>query len=164
MLFGLSVVLFVLVCLFLILLVIIQSDKGGGLSSTIGGGLSSASAFLGTQDTANILTRLTTGFAVAYMVLCIILSLFFSRSSVKIQESELKKRAETQAKFSPASALGGGLPLKGEEEGAAGALPLGNQQGAGAAKGGQPAQQQAAPLPAAQKAPAALPLPQKKGK
>jgi len=123
-------VIFVIVCLFLILLVIIQSDKGGGISGAIGGGLSGANAFLGTQDTANILTRLTTIFAVTYMVLCIILSLFLSRTTVKIQESELKKRAEQQAKFSPASALGAALPLReGDDEEAA--LPLGDAQGVG---------------------------------
>jgi preprotein translocase subunit SecG len=124
--FGITMVIFVIVCLFLILLVIIQSDKGGGISGAIGGGLSGASQFLGTQDTANILTRLTTGFAVGYMALCIVLSLFLSRASVKVEESELKKRAETQAKFSPSSALGGSmLPLKeaGEQ---GGALPIGD--------------------------------------
>ena len=104
MVFGIAVVIYVIVCIFLVLLVIIQSDKGGGISGAIGGGLSGANALLGTQDTANILTRLTTGFAIGYMVLCIILSLFLSRVSTQAQDSELKKRAEQQAKFSPASA------------------------------------------------------------
>ena len=112
MLFGIAVVIYVLVCIFLVLLVIIQSDKGGGISGAIGGGLSGANALLGTQDTANILTRLTTGFAIGYMCLCIVLSLFLSRSTVQAQKSELRKRAEQQEKFSPASALSGALPVK----------------------------------------------------
>ncbi|MBD3314813.1 MAG: preprotein translocase subunit SecG [Chitinivibrionales bacterium] len=113
MLFGIALVFFVIVCIALVLLVIIQSDKGGGISGAIGGGLSGANSFLGTQDTANILTRGTTMFAVLYMVLCIVLSLGLSGSG-KAPESALKKRAETQQSYSPASALEGSLPMRQE--------------------------------------------------
>ncbi len=125
MLFGIFIVIFVIVCLFLVLLVLIQSDKGGGISGSIGGGLGGASTILGAQDTANILTRGTTIFAAAYMVLCMVLSLFLSRTAVGKGKSELKKRAETQS-FAPASVLqGGSLPLK--EEGKSGQLPSNNE-------------------------------------
>jgi preprotein translocase subunit SecG len=134
-LFGIAVVIYIFVCIFLVLLVIIQSDKGGGISGAIGGGLSGASAFLGTQDTANILTRLTTGFAIGYMCLCIVLSLFLSRATMRAQESELRKRAEQQGKFSPSTALGGALPLR-EAEGGEGALPP--EGGAAPEEGGIP--------------------------
>lgn len=118
MLFGIFVVIFVIVCLFLILLVLIQSDKGGGISGSIGGGLAGANTLLGAQDTANILTRGTTIFAVSYMVLCIFLSLVLSRAAMNKGSSELKKRAETQS-YAPSSVLeGGGLPLTEEGEGA----------------------------------------------
>jgi preprotein translocase subunit SecG len=117
MLFGIVLILFLIVCIFLILLVLIQSDKGGGISGAIGGGLSGASTLLGTQDTANILTRGTTIFAVGYMVLCIVLSLFLSRMAAPTVKSELKKMAETQS-FSPSSVLqGAALPIiEGEGE------------------------------------------------
>lgn len=119
MLFGIFVVLFVIVCLILVFLVIIQSDKGGGLSGAIGGGLSGANTLLGTQDTANILTRGTTIFAITYMALCILLSLVLSRSSREVQQSQLRERAEMRQEFSPASALegGSGLPMAEEPEG-----------------------------------------------
>ena len=127
MLFGIAVVIYVFVCLILVLLIIIQSDKGGGISGEIGGGLAGANALLGTQDTANILTRLTTGFAAAFMGLCIILSLVLSRASTDARKSELQKRAEMQQKFSPSSALGGGaLPLKEGEGG--GELPIAEEE------------------------------------
>ena len=128
MLFGIAVTIYVIVCVCLVLLVIIQSDKGGGISGAIGGGLSGANALLGTQDTANILTRLTTGFAITYMALCIILSLVLSRTTMEATKSELQKRAETQQKFSPSSALGSALPLK--EAGEA-TLPVEQQTGEG---------------------------------
>ena len=119
MLFGIFVVLFVIVCLILVFLVLIQSDKGGGLSGAIGGGLSGANTLLGTQDTANILTRGTTIFAISYMALCILLSLVLSRSSRGIQQSQLRERAEMRQEFSPASALegGSGLPMAEDPEG-----------------------------------------------
>ncbi len=123
MLFGIAVFVFVIVCILLVLLVIVQSDKGGGISGAIGGGLSGANQFLGTQDTANILTRATTGFAVAYMALCIVLSLFLSRATVQQQRSELRQRAETKEQYSPSSALQGQLPLRSEEEGEQGGAP-----------------------------------------
>jgi len=116
MIFGIAVVFFLIVCVILVLLVLIQSDKGGGISGAIGGGLAGASTLLGTQDTANILTRGTTIFAAAYMVLCILLSLFLSRTAASGPKSALKKRAETQA-YSPSSVLpGGGLPFTGSAE------------------------------------------------
>ena len=125
MLFGIAVVIFLIVCVGLILLVLIQSDKGGGISGAIGGGLSGASNVLGAQDTANILTRGTTIFAISYMVLCILLSLFMSKTTASESKSDLKKRAETQS-FSPASVLQGGdvLPTKEtESSGKEGTLP-----------------------------------------
>ncbi len=121
MLFGALVVLFVIVCILLCLVVLIQSDKGGGISGALGGGLSNASALLGTQDTANILTRATTILATAYMVLCIVISLFVagaaSRSGGK---SMLQERAEKYE--APASILqGGGIQLEDDAEAAEGA-------------------------------------------
>ena len=118
--YGIVVVIFVIVCILLCILVLIQSDKGGGISGAIGGSLSGASTLLGTQDTANILTRGTTIFAVAYMVLCIVLSLGLTRlAATKQEESLLKKRAETGVEsFEPSSALdfkGEELPTEGVE-------------------------------------------------
>jgi preprotein translocase subunit SecG len=113
MILGIFVVLYVIVCIFLVLLVLIQSDKGGGISGAIGGGLSGANALLGTQDTANILTRATTIFASSFMVLCIIIFLMVAHTGKRQEKSVLKERAEKQQNFNPSSVLQGqGLPLK----------------------------------------------------
>jgi preprotein translocase subunit SecG len=112
MLFGIVVFIFVVVCILLCLLVLIQSDKGGGISGAIGGGLAGASSMFGTQDTANVLTKLTAGFATGFMGLCIVMSLFLSHPTGKQSKSQLKERAEKQQNFSPASVLQGqGLPI-----------------------------------------------------
>jgi preprotein translocase subunit SecG len=141
MLFGLLVVVFVIVCIMLTLVILVQSDKGGGLSSAFGGGLSSASALLGTQDTANILTKGTWYLAGVFGFLCIILSLVVGRMEARGNtKSVLKDRAERNA--TPASVLqGGGLKLEddgagGTGGGGTGSLPI-QPSGEGAAQ--QPA-------------------------
>jgi len=123
--FGIFVFLFVVICIFLCMIVLIQSDKGGGISSAIGGGLSGANNLLGTQDTANLLTRATTVAAILFMALCIVLGLFLSNPARAQEKSLLKERAEKQQTFSPASVLDGdgGLPL-GTESGEAAPAPV----------------------------------------
>ena len=131
MLFAILVVLFVIVCIFLCLLILIQSDKGGGISGAIGGGLGGASSLLGTQDTANILTRGTTIFATVFFLLCITMSFLVSRQSVTVNKSLLQERAEKQQNFSPSSVLGSkSLPI---QEGAAPATPAAGAAGEGGA-------------------------------
>jgi preprotein translocase subunit SecG len=149
MLFGFLVVLFVIVCVILCLLILIQSDKGGGISGAVGGGLGGASNLLGTQDTANILTRGTVIFGVAFLILCILLSFTFNKSNVNGQKSLLQKRAEKQATYSPSSILNNnGLPLQGTPDAAAGnAAPATPAQGTPA--GGNAAGQSLPVLPPA---------------
>jgi preprotein translocase subunit SecG len=113
MIFGIMLFIFIVVCIFLCMLILIQSDKGGGISGAIGGGFSSASNLLGSQDTASILTKATTGFAVAFLGLCLIMSVFLSHPTSAQVKSALKARAEKQGSFSPASVLQGqqALPM-----------------------------------------------------
>lgn len=121
MLFGLVVVVFVIVCIFLCLLVLIQSDKGGGISGTLGGGFSGANALLGAQDTANILTKGTTIFAGVYMGLCLLMTviLAFSHRNASEEKSIMKTRAEKQESYSPASVLSNeAIPMATQGEGA----------------------------------------------
>ncbi len=102
MLFGILLVLFIFVCIFLCLIVLIQSDKGGGISGAIGG-LGGASNFLGTQDTANILTRGTAIFGGAFLLLCILMTFVASTgNSTAMEKSGLQKRAEKAQSETPA--------------------------------------------------------------
>jgi preprotein translocase subunit SecG len=126
MFFGIMLFIFVVVCILLCLLILIQSDKGGGISGAIGGGLAGASSMFGTQDTANVLTRTTAILATIFMGLCIVMSIFLSHPSAKQQKSLLKERAEKQSNFSPASVLqGNALPLGAATPGALPGAPLG---------------------------------------
>jgi preprotein translocase subunit SecG len=104
MLFGILLFLFILVCIFLCLLILIQSDKGGGISGAIGG-LSGASSFLGTQGTADALTKGTYIFGSVFLILCVLMTLFAPGGHVA--KSGLQQRAEAQAITSrPASSFG----------------------------------------------------------
>lgn len=118
-LFGVLVFIFVIVCVLLCLLVLIQSDKGGGISGAIGGGLGGANSLLGTQDTANILTRGTAIFAALFLILCIVMTAVVGKQNVSMEKSLLKDRAEKQQNYSPSSVFGGkGLPLQKSEQSA----------------------------------------------
>jgi preprotein translocase subunit SecG len=146
MIFGIMLFIFVVVCIFLCLLILIQNDKGGGISGAIGGGFASASNLLGSQDTANILTKATTIFASVFLGLCLILSIFLSHPTGKQVKSALKERAEKQGAYSPSSVLQGGqqLPM-----GAGNAAPQGSgaPEGAAGLPQGAPAAGQATQAP-----------------
>jgi len=68
-------VLHVFVCLFLILVVLLQQSKGGGLSGALGGG---ATQVFGGRGSANFMTRLTTVVAATFMLTSISLAFLSS--------------------------------------------------------------------------------------
>ena len=79
MLYTLMVILYVIVCLFLIAVVLLQTGKRADLAGAFGGG-GSQTAF-GTRGAATFLSRMTTVFAVLFMVLSLALSIYSSGGS-----------------------------------------------------------------------------------
>ena len=77
MLYGFLVFLYVLVSLFLVAVVLLQTGKRADLAGAFGGG-GSQTAF-GSRGAANLLTRLTTGAAVGFMLLALTLSIYSRR-------------------------------------------------------------------------------------
>jgi len=71
---SLMLVIYTAACLFLIFVILIQSGKGGGLSS-LGSSSQGISEALGATGAERTLNKLTTWSAVAFMVLAILLSL-----------------------------------------------------------------------------------------
>lgn len=101
-------ILYVFVCLFLILVVLLQSGKGGGLGSAFGGGASQQ--IFGGAGAGNLLTRLTAGFAFTFMALSVWLA-FLSTSgeqaldrAVREQTAAQEAAAETEAEAAEAAA------------------------------------------------------------
>ncbi len=68
--------LFVVVCVLLTLTILLQSSKGEGLASGVFGG-AGAQAMLGGRGAATFLSKLTTGLAISYIVLSVILARFY---------------------------------------------------------------------------------------
>ncbi|MCW5965670.1 MAG: preprotein translocase subunit SecG [Bryobacterales bacterium] len=73
----LLIILHILVCLFLIVVVLLQSGKAGDISSAFGG-MGSQTAF-GPRSGATLLTRATTTSAVLFMVTSLTLTIVSSR-------------------------------------------------------------------------------------
>jgi preprotein translocase subunit SecG len=73
-LMNLVAVLFVLVCITLILVILIQKGRGGGLSAAFGGGM--ASGLLGSK-TGDFLTWATIAVVSVFLVLAVILAKFY---------------------------------------------------------------------------------------
>jgi len=82
-------ILFVSVCLFLILVVLLQTGKGGGMGGAFGG---SSQTVFGGRGAGTFLTRLTAISAIAFMLTSIALA-YLSSSG----ESSLKKKSESMA-------------------------------------------------------------------
>ncbi|MFC1584766.1 preprotein translocase subunit SecG [Fibrobacterota bacterium] len=79
----------VCICLFLILLVLIQSDKGGGLAGAFGG-IGGGAAFTG-ASAANIITKITQGTAiVSFIVILMLNALSVKKSGTREVQSDLK--------------------------------------------------------------------------
>jgi preprotein translocase subunit SecG len=83
MLYYLIVVLYVLVCLFLIGVILLQQGKGGDIANAFGGGGSSQAVF-GARSGATLLTRATSVLAALFVVLSMVLTAWGQRGSSSV--------------------------------------------------------------------------------
>ena len=91
--FTFLVILYIFVCVFLILVVLLQQGRGADLAGAFGGGGSQQT--FGPRGAATFLHKLTTGFFVAFIILALALAVVESRpqSSVIRQGSKNPKAA-----------------------------------------------------------------------
>lgn len=80
------VILYVIACLFLILVVLLQAGKGGGLGSLAGG----TSSVFGGRGAATFLTKLTGFMAAMFMVLSVAISLNMNHTRAALAPEEEK--------------------------------------------------------------------------
>ena len=131
-LFVALVVLHIFVCILLVLLILVQNDKGGGLAGAFGG-MGGGAAFTG-SSAATFLTKLTQG--VAFVSFLLLLGLnYMSTKGIESgrRDSELKGARHGLSAVLPPSAA----PLNGSAAGGSGApnsIP-----GLGTAPAGEPA-------------------------
>ena len=92
MLFNIFVIAHVITCFLLIVAVLMQSSKGGGLSGAFGGG--GGEAMFGGRETATFLSRATTYLAVVFMVTSLSLAFLSADRGGVEAESALRKAAQ----------------------------------------------------------------------
>jgi preprotein translocase subunit SecG len=93
--FAFFVVVHVLICVALVLIVLLQAGKGGGLSGAFGGGATAQTLF-GGRGAATFLTKTTQWLAAGFMVMSILLAVLSSRSRLQ-GEGLLQQRARQRA-------------------------------------------------------------------
>ncbi len=104
MLYSLFIGLAIFCAVLLVLVVLAQNSKGGGLSNQFGG--SGASNLIGVKKTGDLLERLTWGFAIAIMVLSLATNLSTPNTG-RATDDILERAKETQtapATITPAPA------------------------------------------------------------
>lgn len=82
----------------LVLVILAQNAKGGGLTSQFGG--SAASNIMGVKKTGDLLEKLTWGIVIVIMTLCLFTSTTFMRPDVQGPSNELLERAGEEAPLS----------------------------------------------------------------
>ena len=80
-------IVYVLVCLFLILVVLLQSGKGGGMGTALGGGSGGAQQVFGGAGAGNILTRATAVSAALFMILSATLAYMSSSPDASLRRA-----------------------------------------------------------------------------
>ncbi len=88
----------IIVCLFLIIVVLLQSGQSGDIAAAFGG-MGSQTAF-GTRTAATVLTKATTWAAVIFMLTSITLSVYAAKRSHRLG-SVLEGSRSTPAKTAP---------------------------------------------------------------
>ena len=117
--YTLLVILFIVVCLFLIMVVLLQQGKGADVAAAFGGASSQAS--FGPRGTTTLMHKLTTGSFVLFVALCIGLSVVTARRGRSVTAGLKGKAAATSpAPVTPAkpAAPAGQAPAQGSSQGA----------------------------------------------
>jgi preprotein translocase subunit SecG len=95
-------VIHVITCILLILVVLLQSGRGGGLSSTFGG---ASAAVFGGRGAGDFMTRVTSGAAMVFFVTSFTLATLSSRQRSAVERAlESTKPAATDTTTAPDAA------------------------------------------------------------
>jgi preprotein translocase subunit SecG len=84
----------ILVSILLMIVVLMQSSKGGGLAGTFGGG--SVGTVFGVRRTADFLVRSTQVLAALFIVLSLVINIFFLPREGTVKESIIQGRTAPQ--------------------------------------------------------------------
>jgi preprotein translocase subunit SecG len=112
--FILSITLTLIAAVFLILVVLAQNPKGGGLSGTFGG---SGGQLIGVKKTSDLLEKMTWGLAMAILVFSLTSSFLLPGSSSGLPTTPNIREAEGQQERQPfAPMFQDQLPMEQDDE------------------------------------------------
>ena len=97
------VVVHVLVSVSLIVIILMQSSKGGGLAGAFGG--SDMGSVFGAHSTATFLTKLTTALAIIFALSCIVQGILAPRRVGSVRRTVTETATEREQSRRPADAL-----------------------------------------------------------
>ena len=114
MFYGFLLVLLILVSLVLVLAVLLQAGKGGGLAASFGGAASSADAFVGTRQAANLLTQASWVCGGLFLLIGFALSIMSSRAAVgrSVLEQPFSQPAQQAPAATPGASTAPAVPLE----------------------------------------------------
>lgn len=101
--YGFLIFIYLVVCVSLTIVILLQSSKGGGLAGAFGGGGGDMGAVFGGRGAATFLSRLTTALAVGFLGLSLLIS-FVNRGSSSQPQSLVQQEQQKQT-------VASGLPL-----------------------------------------------------
>jgi preprotein translocase subunit SecG len=107
MLAGLIQFIHVVVCVGLIVIVLLQADKGEGLAGAFGGGASST--VFGERGAGGFMSKLTTSMAIVFMITSLIISVYVPRWQV--ENPVASSGIELSSPSAPAAAPTGNAPV-----------------------------------------------------
>lgn len=94
------VILAIFVAILLVLIVLVQNPKGGGLSSSFGGG----NQMMGVQKTSDVLEKTTWTLAIGLLVISLSTNFFINRNGGEAGESAIQKQMNNTTMPAPAPA------------------------------------------------------------
>lgn len=124
MLAGLVQLIHIIVCVGLIVIVLLQADKGEGLAGAFGGGASNT--VFGERGGGGFMSRLTTSMAIVFMITSLVLALWlpsWTESATTISYTP-GAQAPMAAPAAPTAPMPIGLPI--QVPGVGGDIPAGD--------------------------------------
>jgi preprotein translocase subunit SecG len=95
------IILALIVCVLLVLVVLVQNPKGGGLASNF----ASSNQIMGVKKTTDFLEKATWSLAIALLVICLAVNMFRSEpGDAPVQESAIQEQIDNAATAAPATA------------------------------------------------------------
>ena len=105
MLYTFTLLVYVLVSVLLVLVVLLQASKGGGLAGVLGGAGAFGSSLFGGRGAGDFLTKTTAILAVLFVLFCLALNALTPSSSEEVRSATLREMERQAQQKSPAAAL-----------------------------------------------------------